>query len=99
MGGVKERAKVRFGAFATADYQHKQVNETGGAGSGIHYTFDEKEGAVRTDGPARVAEDSRRPLQSPNDLRRHPEKLVRVRPNSSTKRARRKLPGRRESAG
>ena len=57
-GGVKERAKVRFGSFATADYQHKQVHETGGAVGEIHYIFDEKEGAVRTDGRASVAEDS-----------------------------------------
>lgn len=57
MGGVKERAKVRFRAFATADYQHKQVNETGGTVGGIHYIFDEKEGAFRTDGRACVEED------------------------------------------
>ena len=57
-GGIKERAKVRFGSFATADYQHKQVHETGGAVGGIHYIFDEKEGAVRTDGRASVAGDS-----------------------------------------
>jgi hypothetical protein len=55
---VKERAKVRFCAFAAADHQHQQVNETDGAGGGIGYIFDEKERAVRTDGPARVAEDS-----------------------------------------
>ena len=53
-GGIKERAKVRFGSFATADYQHKQVHETGGAVGGIHYIFDEKEGAARTDVRSRL---------------------------------------------
>jgi dipeptidyl aminopeptidase/acylaminoacyl peptidase len=56
-GRGKERAEVCFGAFATADHEHKQVHETGGAGGGIYDSFDEKEGAFRTDGAARVAED------------------------------------------
>ena len=58
MGGCKERAEIRFGAFSTADHQHKQVDETGRAGGGINDTFDEKEGTMRTDGAARVAKDS-----------------------------------------
>src|ERR1017187_9687714 len=56
-GCRKERAKLRFGAFATADHQHEQFHKTDGTGGRINDAFDQKEDPTWTDDAARVAKD------------------------------------------
>jgi hypothetical protein len=50
--------ETTFGGLATADHEHQPFHDINGAGSGVNYTFDQKENPARSDSPAGIVEDS-----------------------------------------